>query len=155
MCVLVLKYSYLLLKQFERISNQLFQSFNSSTSVTSFDTLSSCIISWLEEYCKPQVEHSILILTSTPPYSHTHTHTHHVLSLTSTLIPCSLIHLHTHTRTLRRWENWSSPAYRRPPDHKCWLGNTTHLTTTDTTPLPPQTLNLAAHFLLLTVCSCV
>ena len=41
--------------QFQSIADQLFQSFNSSISVTSFDTLSSCIISWLEEYCKPQV----------------------------------------------------------------------------------------------------
>lgn len=42
--------------QFQSIADQLFQSFNSSISVTSFDTLSSCIISWLEEYCKPQVQ---------------------------------------------------------------------------------------------------
>lgn len=41
--------------QFQGIADQLFQSFNSSISITSFDTLSSCIISWLEEYCKPQV----------------------------------------------------------------------------------------------------
>ncbi|CAI8025309.1 Max-like protein X [Geodia barretti] len=40
---------------FQGVADQLFQSFNSSISVTSFDTLSSCIISWLEEYCKPQV----------------------------------------------------------------------------------------------------
>jgi len=40
---------------FQGIADQLFQSFNSSISITSFDTLSSCIISWLEEYCKPQV----------------------------------------------------------------------------------------------------
>ena len=42
-------------EQFRGIADQLFASFNSSISVTSFDTLSSCIISWLEEYCKPQV----------------------------------------------------------------------------------------------------
>ena len=41
--------------QFQSIADQLFQSFNSTVSITNFDALSSCIISWLEEYCKPQV----------------------------------------------------------------------------------------------------
>ena len=41
--------------KFRGIADQLFQSFNSSIDVTSFDTLSSCIINWLEECCKPQV----------------------------------------------------------------------------------------------------
>ena len=38
---------FLIPLQFQSIADQLFQSFNSSISVTSFDTLSSCIISWL------------------------------------------------------------------------------------------------------------
>lgn len=46
---------------FQRLADQLFQSFNSSISVTSFDTLSSCIISWLEEYCKPQALREIVL----------------------------------------------------------------------------------------------
>ncbi len=53
----VCMYVCLCIVQFQGIADQLFQSFNSSISVTSFDTLSSCIISWLEEYCKPQVCH--------------------------------------------------------------------------------------------------
>jgi MAX-like protein X len=46
---------------FQGVSDQLFQSFNSSISVTSFDTLSSCVISWLEEYCKPQTLRELVI----------------------------------------------------------------------------------------------
>lgn len=47
---------------FEGVADQLFQSFNSSISVTNFDTLSSCIISWLEEYCKPQTLRELVII---------------------------------------------------------------------------------------------
>ncbi|XP_064397510.1 max-like protein X [Halichondria panicea] len=46
---------------FQSISDQLFQSFNSSISVTSFETLSACTISWLEEYCKPQSLRELVI----------------------------------------------------------------------------------------------
>jgi hypothetical protein len=33
----------------------LFQSFDSQVSVDNFDRLSSCVISWLEDSCSPQV----------------------------------------------------------------------------------------------------
>eukprot|EP00731_Ephydatia_muelleri_P014135 Em0007g1445a len=46
---------------FQGIADQLFPSFNSSISVTNFDTLSSCIINWLEEYCKPQLLRGIVV----------------------------------------------------------------------------------------------
>ncbi|XP_003385283.1 PREDICTED: max-like protein X [Amphimedon queenslandica] len=46
---------------FRGIADQLFQSFNSSIDVTSFDTLSSCIINWLEECCKPQTLREIVL----------------------------------------------------------------------------------------------
>ena len=35
--------------------DSLFQSFNATISVANFAELSACVISWLEEYCKPQV----------------------------------------------------------------------------------------------------
>ena len=35
--------------------DNLFQSFDARVSTDSFDTLSGCVISWLEEYCSPQV----------------------------------------------------------------------------------------------------
>lgn len=46
---------------FQSIADQLFQSFNSTVSITNFDALSSCIISWLEEYCKPQSLREIVV----------------------------------------------------------------------------------------------
>lgn len=67
---------------FQGISDQLFQTFNSSISVTSFDTLSSCIISWLEEYCKPQTLRELVVgnlqrvnALSSPPLTVPHQHT--------------------------------------------------------------------------------
>lgn len=40
---------------FQQIMDSLFQSFNASISVANFGELSSCVFSWLEEYCKPQM----------------------------------------------------------------------------------------------------
>lgn len=40
---------------FQGIMDSLFQSFNASVSVTSFQELSACVFSWIEEHCKPQV----------------------------------------------------------------------------------------------------
>jgi len=40
---------------FQGIMESLFQSFNASISVTSFQELSACVFSWIEEHCKPQV----------------------------------------------------------------------------------------------------
>lgn len=40
---------------FQGIMDSLFQSFNASISVTSFQELSACVFSWIEEQCKPQV----------------------------------------------------------------------------------------------------
>lgn len=39
---------------FQSIMDSLFQSFSSSVSVISFQELSACTFSWIEEYCKPQ-----------------------------------------------------------------------------------------------------
>ena len=44
--------------QFRQIMETQFLSFNASVTVTNFETLSACIFSWLEEYCKPQVSDS-------------------------------------------------------------------------------------------------
>ncbi|CAH3158599.1 unnamed protein product, partial [Porites evermanni] len=43
---------------FRQIMETQFLSFNASVTVTNFETLSACIFSWLEEYCKPQVSDS-------------------------------------------------------------------------------------------------
>lgn len=40
---------------FQSIMDSLFQSFSSSVSVNSFQELSACVFSWIEEHCKPQV----------------------------------------------------------------------------------------------------
>ncbi|KAM9255240.1 max-like protein X isoform 3-T3 [Cariama cristata] len=40
---------------FQGIMDSLFQSFNASISVTSFQELSACVFSWIEEHCKPQL----------------------------------------------------------------------------------------------------
>ncbi|KAM9394067.1 max-like protein X isoform 1-T1 [Pholidichthys leucotaenia] len=39
---------------FQNIMDFLFQSFSSSVSVNSFQELSACVFSWIEEHCKPQ-----------------------------------------------------------------------------------------------------
>ncbi|XP_061080120.1 max-like protein X isoform X2 [Conger conger] len=39
---------------FQNIMDCLFQSFSASVSVTSFQELSACVFSWIEEHCKPQ-----------------------------------------------------------------------------------------------------
>lgn len=44
---------------FQSIMDSLFQSFTRSVSVASFQELSACVFSWIEEHCKPQVGHSI------------------------------------------------------------------------------------------------
>ncbi|XP_023238746.1 max-like protein X isoform X1 [Centruroides sculpturatus] len=41
-------------KVFQAVCDSLFQSFNSSISVSNFAELSGCVFSWLEEFCKPQ-----------------------------------------------------------------------------------------------------
>lgn len=40
---------------FQSIMDCLFQSFSTSVSVSSFQELSACVFSWIEEHCKPQV----------------------------------------------------------------------------------------------------
>lgn len=40
---------------FQSIMDSLFQSFSNSVSVSSFQELSACVFSWIEEHCKPQV----------------------------------------------------------------------------------------------------
>lgn len=40
---------------FQSVMDSLFQSFSSSVSVSSFQELSACVFSWIEEYCKPQM----------------------------------------------------------------------------------------------------
>nr|KAF6309132.1 MAX dimerization protein MLX [Pipistrellus kuhlii] len=40
---------------FQGIMDSLFQSFNASISMASFQELSACVFSWIEEHCKPQV----------------------------------------------------------------------------------------------------
>lgn len=42
---------------FQNIMDSLFQSFITSVSVSSFQELSACVFSWIEEHCKPQVTH--------------------------------------------------------------------------------------------------
>lgn len=44
---------------FQGIMDSLFQSFNASISVTSFQELSACVFSWIEEHCKPQVSRAV------------------------------------------------------------------------------------------------
>ncbi|MBN3296460.1 MLX protein, partial [Amia calva] len=39
---------------FQSIMDSLFQSFNTTISVTSFQELSACVFRWIEEHCKPQ-----------------------------------------------------------------------------------------------------
>nr|XP_017209812.1 max-like protein X isoform X2 [Danio rerio] len=39
---------------FQSIMDSLFQSFSASVSVSSFQELSACVFSWIEEHCKPQ-----------------------------------------------------------------------------------------------------
>ncbi|NWY47489.1 MLX protein, partial [Sylvia borin] len=46
---------------FQGIMDSLFQSFNASVSVTSFQELSACVFSWIEEHCKPQTLQDIVI----------------------------------------------------------------------------------------------
>ncbi|XP_030076475.1 max-like protein X [Microcaecilia unicolor] len=46
---------------FQSIMDALFQSFNASISVTSFQELSACVFSWIEEQCKPQTLREIVI----------------------------------------------------------------------------------------------
>uniref|UniRef100_A0A8C6YRD6 MAX dimerization protein MLX n=1 Tax=Nothoprocta perdicaria TaxID=30464 RepID=A0A8C6YRD6_NOTPE len=46
---------------FQGIMDSLFQSFNASISVSSFQELSACVFSWIEEHCKPQTLRDIVI----------------------------------------------------------------------------------------------
>nr|CAG4645227.1 EOG090X0H9E [Leptodora kindtii] len=45
---------------FQTIMENLFQSFDSIVSVTSFAELSSCVFSWVEEHCKPQTMRNLV-----------------------------------------------------------------------------------------------
>ncbi|XP_069098037.1 max-like protein X isoform X3 [Pleurodeles waltl] len=46
---------------FQSIMDSLFQSFNASISVNSFQELSACVFSWIEEHCKPQTLQEIVL----------------------------------------------------------------------------------------------
>ncbi|CAH2302004.1 max X isoform X2 [Pelobates cultripes] len=46
---------------FQGIMDSLFQTFNASISVNSFQELSACVFSWIEEHCKPQTLHGIVM----------------------------------------------------------------------------------------------
>ncbi|KAH0504952.1 Bifunctional coenzyme A synthase [Microtus ochrogaster] len=46
---------------FQGIMDSLFQSFNASISVASFQELSACVFSWIEEHCEPQTLREIVI----------------------------------------------------------------------------------------------
>ncbi|XP_078450039.1 max-like protein X isoform X2 [Lampetra planeri] len=46
---------------FQGIMDTLFQSFNASIAVSSFQELSACVFSWLEEHCKPQTLREIVL----------------------------------------------------------------------------------------------
>ncbi|KAM4622519.1 max-like protein X isoform 2-T2 [Discoglossus pictus] len=46
---------------FQGIMDSLFQTFNASISVNSFQELSACVFSWIEEHCKPQTLRDIVI----------------------------------------------------------------------------------------------
>ncbi|XP_049946007.1 max-like protein X isoform X2 [Schistocerca serialis cubense] len=45
---------------FQAVMDQLFQSF-SNISVSNFTELSACVFSWLEEHCKPQTLHDVVL----------------------------------------------------------------------------------------------
>ncbi|XP_059494752.1 max-like protein X isoform X1 [Stegostoma tigrinum] len=45
---------------FQSIMDSLFQTFNACISVTSFQELSACVFSWIEEHCKPQTLREIV-----------------------------------------------------------------------------------------------
>ncbi|XP_040291286.1 max-like protein X isoform X1 [Bufo bufo] len=45
---------------FQGIMDSLFQTFNASISVNSFQELSACVFSWIEEHCKPQTLRDIV-----------------------------------------------------------------------------------------------
>lgn len=47
---------------FQSIMDSLFQSFSNSVSVNSFQELSACVFSWIEEHCKPQVSSILYVL---------------------------------------------------------------------------------------------
>ena len=49
--------------QFQAVMDELFLSF-SNISVANFAELSGCVISWLEEHCKPQVQISLVAVSS-------------------------------------------------------------------------------------------
>ncbi|XP_005994085.1 max-like protein X isoform X2 [Latimeria chalumnae] len=46
---------------FQNIMDSLFQSFNATVSVSSFQELSACVFSWIEEHCKPQSLREIVV----------------------------------------------------------------------------------------------
>lgn len=47
---------------FQSIMDSLFQSFSNSVSVNNFQELSACVISWIEEHCKPQVRSAVHVI---------------------------------------------------------------------------------------------
>lgn len=51
---------------FQNIMDSLFVSFHSQVSVGSFQELSHCVISWIEEQCSPQVLRAMLLDTLKP-----------------------------------------------------------------------------------------
>ncbi|XP_052826577.1 LOW QUALITY PROTEIN: max-like protein X [Octopus bimaculoides] len=46
---------------FKQIMDSLFQSFVSAVSVSNFTELSTCVISWLEAYCKPKILKGLVV----------------------------------------------------------------------------------------------
>jgi MAX-like protein X len=53
--------NYIKFHVFRSFSDELFQSFTPSINTSSFETLSSCIINWLEDHCKPQTLREMMI----------------------------------------------------------------------------------------------
>lgn len=50
---------------FQSIMDSLFVSFSNSVSMSSFQELSACVFSWIEEHCKPQVRNAFDWLCTT------------------------------------------------------------------------------------------
>lgn len=56
--------------QFQTIMDNLFLTFDSMVSASSFVELSSCVFAWVEEHCKPQVLLHFILLISLNLLSH-------------------------------------------------------------------------------------
>lgn len=59
---------------FQSIMDSLFQSFSNSVSVNSFQELSACVFSWIEEHCTPQVGSNFIALRIADRYSNNYKH---------------------------------------------------------------------------------